>query len=206
MKTERMKEKTGNYFKGQAMMEYLMTYGLALIVILVVLGILATVVLQNLQPPETCQFTQAGLSCSNKKHSLVSGPPANAVNLIFQLDNQEGRSIDISAVLCSNAPTGNIQKTSLQTAQARLSRNVTLAPGASAVFGSSTGVTTGVTYGGAATLNCYNLDTATPSQLVLAPNSNFKGSVAILYRFQDDLVGAPDKVAVANLGGVIEAR
>jgi hypothetical protein len=61
-----LQEKFGKYLKGQrkgqAVMEYLITYGLALFVILIVLAILVAVVLPQLKAPESCQFSQPGFS------------------------------------------------------------------------------------------------------------------------------------------------
>ncbi|MCX8196775.1 MAG: hypothetical protein N3G80_00440 [Candidatus Micrarchaeota archaeon] len=48
--------------KGQAAMEYLMTYGWALLVIVVVIAIL--LIINPLQPPTGCRFDSLGFLCS----------------------------------------------------------------------------------------------------------------------------------------------
>lgn len=173
--------------KGQAMMEYLMTYGVALVVILIVLAVLVTVVLPTLKPPENCQFSQPGLSCNVKKHAILAESSGN-LKLVFQLDNQQNGLIRVVGVRCSNAPAANVQKADVSP---RLSNPVQVTQGGSAVFGSNS------------TINCYNADTGTVMQLT--PNSEFKGSLAIVYTSQGDVAGI-EKLAVATLSGVVQAQ
>ncbi|MFH0737289.1 MAG: hypothetical protein V1827_01415 [Candidatus Micrarchaeota archaeon] len=173
--------------KGQAMMEYLMTYGLALFVILIVLAILVAVVLPSLKAPDTCQFTQPGFTCNQKAHSIVAADVSNDVRLIFQLDNAQGKSIEVKGVLCTSAPTGNVDKDDVTpfTAVKQMSA------GQSIVFGST-----------GDEVPCYTEGTTTVVKL--APNSNFKGSLAVVYRFEDDL--GPDRLAVATVTGAVQAE
>lgn len=49
--------------RGQAAMEYLMTYGWALLVIVVVIAIL--LIINPLQPPAGCRFDQVSFTCTN---------------------------------------------------------------------------------------------------------------------------------------------
>ncbi len=177
--------------KGQAMMEYLMTYGVALVVILIVLAVLVTVVLPTLKPPENCQFSQPGLSCNVKKHAILADS-SNNVRLVFQLDNQQNGQINVLGVRCSSAPAANIQKAQVIP---RLSTAISIPQGGSRVLGTNTSTVT--------TVNCYNADTGAIMQL--APNSEFKGSLAIVYTSQGDVAGI-EKLAVATLSGVVQAQ
>ncbi len=178
--------------KGQAVMEYLITYGLALFVILIVLGILVAVVLPSIKPPELCQFTQPGFGCSSKTHALVSNA-ANEVRLIFQLDNEKGRTIEVKDVLCTTKSTSSVSKADFDLAPSRAS--VILASGQGKSFGTGSG--------DFSTVPCYD-DTGNP--VILPPGSSFRGAVAILYSFTDDIAGAPDRIAVASVAGTVQAE
>lgn len=168
-------------------MEYLITYGLALFVILIVLAILVAVVLPSLKAPETCQFVQPGFSCNQKPHAIVADGDNN-VRIIFQLDNTQGKSVDVLGVVCTTAPTGNVRVSDIE----NLGSLVQLASGQSEVFGDPGNEVLCVT--------------DTGSDAVLAPNSNFKGSIGIKYRFTEDLPGAPDRLAVATVTGTVQAE
>ena len=175
--------------KGQAMMEYLITYGFAIFIIVFVLAVLLTVVLPSLKPPENCQFSQPGYSCSTKQHVIVSDPSLNNVKVIFQLDNQQGKGVEIKNILCSDQPAGNIQKEDVTTNGKAISgTDSDMVPGESTTF----------------TVDCKGAD---GSVVVLAPNSNFKGTIAILYRFKDEVsgTGVPSRMATATLTGNVQA-
>ncbi len=178
--------------KGQAVMEYLITYGLALFVILIVLAILVSVVLPSLKPPETCQFTQPGFSCSTKQHVLVASAD-NKVSLLFQLDNQQGKGVNVIDVLCTVKPSGNIQKADVT---AKGTAGKAMVAGSSITFG-------GVGADIAVPVNCLDDN---GNALVLAPNSNFKGTLAVIYTYQDDIAGAPQRMATATLAGTVQSQ
>ena len=180
--------KSGGYKKGQAVMEYLITYGLALFVILIVLAILVAVVLPSLQAPETCQFTQPGFGCSSKKHVLVS-ESNNEVNLIFQLDNQQGKSVKIIDVLCSSTSPANIRKSDVSSYGTEV--NMTITGGESLSIGAEEADIT-------EDIECVD---ESGSRVVLPPGSNFKGSIGVTYEFTDEVPGAPDRLAVATVTG-----
>lgn len=177
--------------KGQAMMEYLMTYGVALVVILIVLAVLVTVVLPTLKPPENCQFSQPGLSCNVKKHAILADA-SNNIRLVVQLDNQQNGQINVLGVRCSSAPAANIQKAQVIP---RLTTAIAIPQGASR--------TLGVTGSAVQTVNCY--DERTGAIMQSAPNSEFKGSLAIVYTSDGD-AGGIEKLAVATLSGVVQAQ
>lgn len=175
--------------KGQAVMEYLITYGLALFVILIVLAILVAVVLPQLKAPENCQFSQPGFSCSTKKHVIVSDTANNnLVTAIVQLDNQQDKGINIYGVLCSSDVPGNINTATFTSAGSFVDTSVT-----SMNAGASTPVT----------LNC--VEPAGQQQVSLAPGATFKGSIAVLYGFQDEVTGAPARLAIATITGTAQS-
>ena len=178
--------KTGNTglgtSKGQAMMEYLLTYGLALFVIVIVLAILVTVVLPALKPPELCQFQQPGFSCNQKQAAIVS--TGGAVSVIAQLDNQQGRDIKVAKVACLNEAVGNVKKEHVD------DNGVVgqpLTAGSNAVF----------------KMPCKNPDDKI--QTILGANANFKGSIGVIYNYVDDVKDAPPRLAVATITGTTQA-
>ncbi len=177
--------------KGQAVMEYLITYGLALFVILIVLAILVAVVLPSLKAPETCQFTQPGFTCNQKPHSIVADS-GNNVRLLFQLDNTQGKSVVLKGVICTTAATGNVRKADISP----FSSEVPMAAGESVTIG---GPSADIT----ATIECVNEDGTT---VKMAPNSNFRGSLGVLYKFAEDQPDAPDRLAVATVTGNVQAE
>ncbi len=191
----------GGYKKGQAVMEYLITYGLALFVILIVLAILVAVVLPSLQAPETCQFTQPGFSCSTKKHVLVSDVN-NDVKVLFQLDNNQGRGIIVTGFICSTATGANIRKTDIDGYMADNSYTIDqeLSAGQTMTFGAP------VSGGQMHFPNEVWCVDEGGNRLSLTPGSAFKGSIAVMYNFQDDVPGAPARLAVATVTGNTQAE
>ena len=189
----------GGYKKGQAVMEYLITYGLALFVILIVLAILVAVVLPSLQAPETCQFTQPGFSCSSKKHVLVSDVN-NDVKVLFQLDNNQGRGVTVTGFICSTASAANIRKTDINGYMSAHSYTIDqdLSAGQTMTFGAPAS-------GDHFASEVWCVDEG-GSQLSLTPGSAFKGSIAVMYSFQDDVPGAPARIAVATVTGNTQAE
>lgn len=182
--------------KGQAMMEYLMTYGLALFVILVVLAILVAVVLPNLQAPEACQFTQPGFTCNQRPHAIVADANGD-VKVLFQLDNAQGKTVNVENILCTTSPIGNIRKNDVEAfgvAVPPLEQEMTA--GQSKSVGDAASAITPVIW-------CIDESGTT---LQLAATTNFRGSLAIVYRFTDDVPGAPSRLAVATLSGNVQAE
>lgn len=178
-----IKEKLSGSKKGQAMMEYLMTYGLALLVILVVLAILVAVVLPSLRGQEQCSFSQAGFSCNQKTHSIVATAGTNVTHLVFQLDNGKGRDVILNRTLCTSAPAGNVVRDTV----------------------SSRGTATAVSMvaGANNNFNVVCLD-ENGNPLALPPNSNFKGTLAITYNYRDEVAGAPPRLDVATVAGTVQ--
>ena len=171
--------------KGQAAMEYLMTYGWAILVIVIVLAILAFYLPSFIRPPEDCIFSQPGFACNVKKPVIVSDSSDNRVYLLFRIDNQQGSSVDVKRARCTTEAVGDIQKSSddiLSTAQ-------TIPAGGSREFGR---------------VYCY--DSSGEGALVMAPNSNFRGTLAIWYNFEDEVTDAPERLATATVTGTVLAE
>ncbi len=166
--------------KGQAAMEYLMTYGWAILVIVIVLAILAFYLPNLIQVPESCLFSQPGFSCDVKKPVIVADSTDN-IRVIFRLDNQQGQAVTVTRVKCTTEAVGDITKPSSTITVPAVS------PGGSREF----------------EVSCYD---STGSIVILSPNSNFKGTLAIWYNFQDEVSGAPERLATATLTGTVLAE
>jgi hypothetical protein len=192
MEKEKMK---GGYKKGQAVMEYLITYGLALFVILIVLAILVAVVLPSLRAPETCQFTQPGFTCNVKPHVLVADNDDN-VRIVFQLDNTQGKAVNVLGVSCITTSPGNVRKSDIDPLPGYPDGKV-MAAGESITIG-------GLGADIEEEMDCMEEDGST--QTVLAPNSDYQGVIAVKYKFQNDVPGAPDRLAVATVTGTVQAE
>ncbi len=189
--------KAGGYRKGQAMMEYLMTYGLALFIIVVVIGILVAVVLPMLNPPDSCNFTQPGFSCKKVVVADNQSSTAGDTKIVFQLNNEAGRGVSIFKVLCTEAPIGNVQMGMMSVPPYTWSISdpgLAIAAGGSKSFGSLTASDV------KAKIICLKQDN-TP--VTLAVNSNFKGTLAIEYKYDDDVTGAPHRIATATITGTV---
>jgi len=160
--------------KGQAAMEYLMTYGWAFLVILVVIAILGYY-LSTISVPESCQFG-AGFEC--EQHLLVSESGTNNVYLLFKLGNQQGQAINVTRVKCTTVSGGEITKPSTAFSER-------IAAGSDQEFT--------VRY-------CVDENGNTVS---LSPNSNFQGTIAVWYNYQNELEGAPERLATASVSGKV---
>ena len=84
--------------KGQAAMEYLMTYGWALLVIVIVIAIL---VLLNLKPPQQCLFDDSSIRCDTPL-PVVSGTGIATGQLYATIKNEKASTIAVYGVSCTN--------------------------------------------------------------------------------------------------------
>jgi len=85
-----MIEKFGS--KGQAAMEYLMTYGWALLVIVIVIAIL--LIMNPFSAPQSCKFDQVGFACNNMAVKATDG------TLLGSITNGLNNGIKIVKVTC----------------------------------------------------------------------------------------------------------
>jgi len=173
--------------KGQAMMEYLMTYGFAIFVIVVILAALAFYLPQFINTPATCLFDKTEFDCQERPPGLVGGAD-DSVNLVIKIQNNDNRAVVLTRVLCTTAPKGEINK--------NMGGVVVLNPNQTISAGASTPeVSPWVAF------ECTGKDGAT--ELSLAPNSEFRGHFAVWYRYKDDLPGIPERKAIAVVTGKV---
>ncbi len=87
-----------NGMRGQAAMEYLMTYGWALLVIVIVIAIL--LIINPFSAPQGCRFDDLGFSCSN--------PVADTGgNLYLRVTNGQSSNIILVGATCTTDKTPN---------------------------------------------------------------------------------------------------
>lgn len=79
-------------------MEYLMTYGWALLVIVIVVAIL--LILNPFAAPQACKFEQIGFTCEN---------PAIDTNgvLYASIGNGNNNAVNITRIVCTNSKSSN---------------------------------------------------------------------------------------------------
>ena len=171
--------------RGQAAMEYLMTYGWAILVILIVLAVLAFYLPQFLKAQDQCAFAQPGFTCGDSRPFVSSD--AGGVTVAMNVFNQNGQEITITEALCTTESPANVA-----TGVDITDRNVQT--GASVAFDGGTGPNS------VALLQCYRVGTT--SRLTLSRNSDFRGFVVLWYRFANDPTTARRQVQATVTGTV----
>ncbi|MBS3067211.1 hypothetical protein J4450_00795 [Candidatus Micrarchaeota archaeon] len=168
------------YSRGQAAMEYLMTYGWAILVILIVLAILAFYLPQFIKAQDQCSFSQVGFTCG--KPLVYSADASNNIALNVRVFNQNGQNVVIKKILCTNAPLATITSGNATT----LSPTVTVPSGAFTDFNG---------------VSCWK-DRSGGNRVILAPNGDFRGALLIYYNFEDD-TGSQLRQVQANVQGTV---
>ncbi len=156
------KNKNSRGLKGQAAMEYLMTYGWAILVIVIVLAVL--MFLNPFKAPETCLFQQPGFSCSEAMPQVYTDGTNTFVSM--QLFNKFGQNVKIHKVVCTTSALGDVQYSYEGTEFADPDN---IGAGASKKY---------------LEIPCVKADGT--AQLNLNANSDFKGVISIWYNFDND--------------------
>jgi hypothetical protein len=158
-------------------MEYLMTYGWAILVIVIVLAVLAFFLPKLTATPELCQFTQPGFSCSSNPAIVLNNKQVTAE---INLENDKGQTVNVSRVLCTSAALADANKSS---ATVPPGGPVTIPAGASVILNAS----------------CVDKSGNAISQ---NPNTGFRGIIVVYYNFQND-VTTIERPADAVLTGTV---
>jgi hypothetical protein len=157
--------------KGQAAMEYLMTYGWAILAIIIVIA--ALIYLNPFSAPELCLFQQQGFSCSEPQPQVYLDNNGE-VNMNVRIWNKLGRSIIIQKVLCTTA----------QTSEADADGSEVMDVTGDEVTPTGSYFTFSGTGGDEGSVACYNTQ---GNRLELAPNQEFRGRLIVWYNYEDDL-------------------
>ncbi len=86
-------------------MEYLMTYGWAILAIVLVIA--ALIFLNPFRAPEVCLFEQAGFTCNEPPPQLYADQ-GGFLHMNAKLWNQVGQPIIVKKVLCTSAPGAEV--------------------------------------------------------------------------------------------------
>lgn len=170
--------KNGPTVRGQAAMEYLMTYGWAILVILIVLAVLAFYLPQFIGAQEQCAFAQPGFTCGDVK-PYISNPSGTQVTLAATVFNQIGQQVTIQKILCTTDAPGNVRSDSGQPATtAMVSPMLDVPAGGKA----------------AVTVNCYkNVPATSPpggtNAVTLGKNNDFRGYLLIWFNYANEPTG-----------------
>lgn len=84
---------------GQAAMEYLMTYGWALLVIVIVIAIL--LIMNPFSAPQTCRFDSVGFACDNVAVTTTGA-------LLGGITNGNNNGIIIKGVVCTTDKSSTV--------------------------------------------------------------------------------------------------
>ncbi|MFH0927757.1 MAG: hypothetical protein V1822_04215 [Candidatus Micrarchaeota archaeon] len=164
------------YMKGQSAMEYLMTYGWALLVIVIVIAVLMFI--RPFGAPESCIFKSPGFTCEG--HRIFGDTSAYKDTIRATVKNAQQQAIkDVDAVCMrgSASPPAAVAWTTLST---------TTVPHGESI---------GLLENGA---HCYNEDGTTAT---IFTGEDFAGTLYLRFRFRDEPSTIPQKIAVAGVIG-----
>ncbi|MCL6089059.1 MAG: hypothetical protein M1530_02745 [Candidatus Marsarchaeota archaeon] len=164
--------------RGQAAMEYLMTYGWALLVIVVVIAIL--LVINPLQPPQGCRFDQIGFTCSD--------PLVNSTGILFlKVTNGNSNNIILHAVNCTTdkSPTPPAYDKTKFDLNQPMQRQETWELNSTKLLGVQT-----------SGIQCYD---STGGKLSPAAGSDFSGRLWVFYNNEEDGANYPIRSTSASV-------
>ena len=165
-------------------MEYLITYGVAIFIILIVLVVLIPQLQSMTRSPGSCIFDNPGFSCSNPAPAL-SVDTLGKVSSSVRLHNQNRDDITLVATLCTTAPPSQVSISMAQPVAAGADR---IAAGSFADLKS---------------IPCKKVESGSASDLQLTKGSDFRGSLIVWYHFGQEIAGAPPRTATASMSGSV---
>ncbi len=165
--------------KGQAAMEYLMTYGWALLAIVIVIA--ALIYLNPFRAPELCLFQQQGFSCSEPNPQVYFDNPGEDrgdVLINFRLWNKLGKTVEVKYALCTASQASDVSQdiaTEIDEGEGRIPT------GSKLDF---------------MEIPCVDSE---GEEVELAQNQEFRGRLLIWYNYEDDLAVDIQHEAQANV-------
>lgn len=159
--------------RAQAAMEYLMTYGWALLVIAIVISIL--VLINPFSPPQGCRFDMVGFTCDAPAFANVGG---NTV-LYLRMYNGNNNNILINATHCTADRTSEAPNIAIPASSVLVTRqgNYTILASPCYRNGAPMGATTA--------------------------GSDFAGKLWVFYRNEEDPPDYPLRVVSAAISGKV---
>jgi hypothetical protein len=170
--------------RGQAAMEYLMTYGWAILVIVIVLAILTFLLPSVTKVPESCQFSD--LFGCDQSALLSQSAKNNTVLAAFSLKNGKGKPVVVKKVLCTTASFADSNESHAKEVEGP--DGVTLLAGSTKTFDAS-----------------YEIECVDKqgNLVQMQENSGFRGTLVIYYNFDPDVIGDVFRTSDAVLTGTV---
>ena len=171
-------------------MEYLITYGVAIFVILIVLAILVPYLLDTLKTPSSC-LAETGFNCNEPKPTVSAAAGTNSIFLSVRFSNQQRTNVQIVKVMCTNAPIAQVN------------------PDMGGVL-SDVGVPAGVSdtivagsFIDMPRVPCEKVEGGVDKPIQLAKGSDFKGTLVVWYHVVPEIEGAPLRYTTASVSGPV---
>ncbi len=161
--------------KGQAAIEYLMTYGWAILVIAIVIVALY-IMTQTQVRTEMCTFPP-GFVCNDPTPQVFASGGKDYMN--FKMHNKQAQGINVSAVTCTLDSPNDV--------------NVSLATAVSASIPAGTSYTF-------SNIPCKRGS----SQLTLAGGQDFKGYVIVWYTYDNEINTSIKRTAVGSVSATVQ--
>lgn len=156
--------------KGQAAMEYLMTYGWAILAIVIVIAVL--IFLKPFGFPEMCRFEQVGFTCNEPPPQLYVDGQGN-LWMNAKVWNQIGQPIIVKRMVCTSVAGAEIPAAVEDKASEYTGKRV------------QTGSFLQIGGGGdVERLPCYD---AQGNQITSQPNQDFRGQLVIWFNYEGDI-------------------
>ncbi len=158
--------------KGQAAIEYLSTYGFAILVIVIVIAVLMSL-FQSVGKPEMCIVKPTGFTCGDipPRAHLDNGQ----LLLDFRFSNEQQQTVNILKIVCvkgsSDTPPSNANWEV---------KNIQVTPG---------------NYAELLNVKCYEND---GSPVIATEGQDFSGVVFVKYRYANDFANA-ERLAVVRI-------
>ena len=188
---------------GQSSMEYLATYGWALLAIVIVLGVLYLIT--PLSAPELCQFQDYGFSCSGQRF-IYHDPNSDVINVVYaQLANSGHSSIHVLGMAClqagSPAPRqgadGHFLERAFTIPESGENKPLILNPGQSVNMGSLPN--------NPFKLECFKqLQNGSLQDVDIPPGGKFTGDIYVLYRGANDPAFVPSALTSGKLSSSVQ--
>jgi hypothetical protein len=185
-------------------MEYLMTYGWALLVIVIVIAVLLYI--NPFRAPEQCIFDQAGFLCNKPILFATTGHGSNGNVLHAQLTSGQRQNIVITDMVCLKSranPAGDPASWAgdsfHSTDGVPLAYQQTIDLGD---FSDGSSINLAVLCVGASVDPATGVAeplSASDAASNIRPGDSFSGRLYIAYRYADDPATAPSKIVGANL-------
>ncbi|MFH1306815.1 MAG: hypothetical protein ABIH83_04155 [Candidatus Micrarchaeota archaeon] len=193
--------------KAQAAMEYLMTYGWALLAIVIIVAVLMFI--NPFAAPDTCIFDGYALGCSNQR--LVSqDSSSSATNVVYaKISNNQMKTIEIIGMACArgeNIPRvgrdGNFESPAFQV------------PGEKPMLAYGNNINTGQMPEGIGTassgkqfkLQCHNIDEngEIDTEFAFTQGEHFMGKIYIAYKYRGEGETMPPKISSGKFIGYVQ--